>query len=97
MSRVLLVEDDPDIAGALADAMDVDGHEVLHAPDGTSAAWYQRQPEEFKDLMRRTIEIHQRMYREWPELARRYREALPEITSPQQWRKTFDAAAGQQG
>jgi galactofuranosylgalactofuranosylrhamnosyl-N-acetylglucosaminyl-diphospho-decaprenol beta-1,5/1,6-galactofuranosyltransferase len=70
---------------------------VVSMPDGTSAAWYQRQPEEFRDLMRRTIEIHQRMYREWPELARRYREALPEITSPQQWRKTFDASAGQQG
>ena len=49
------------------------------------------------DLMRRTVEIHQRMYREWPELAQRYRDALPEITSPEQWRKTFDAAAGQQG
>ncbi len=70
---------------------------VVSMPDGTSAAWYQRQPEEFKDLMKRTLEIHQRMYREWPELARRYREALPEITSPQQWRKTFDASAGQQG
>ena len=44
-----------------------------------------------------TVEIHQRMYREWPELAQRYRDALPEITSPEQWRKTFDAAAGQQG
>jgi galactofuranosylgalactofuranosylrhamnosyl-N-acetylglucosaminyl-diphospho-decaprenol beta-1,5/1,6-galactofuranosyltransferase len=70
---------------------------VVSMPDGTSAAWYQRQPEEFKDLMRRTVEIHQRMYREWPTLAQRYREALPEITSPQQWRKTFDASAGQQG
>ena len=70
---------------------------VVSMPDGTSAAWYQRQPEEFRDLMRRTVEIHQRMYREWPELAQRYRDALPEITSPEQWRKTFDAAAGQQG
>lgn len=70
---------------------------VVSMPDGSSAAWYQRQPEEFKDLMRRTVEIHQRMYREWPALAQRYREALPEITSPQQWRKTFDASAGQQG
>lgn len=70
---------------------------VVSMPDGTSAAWYQRQPQEFRDLFRRTVEIHQRMYREWPELAQRYRDALPEITSPQQWRKTFDAAAGQQG
>ncbi len=65
---------------------------VVSMPDGTSAAWYHRQPEEFRDLLRRTIEIHQRLYREWPELAQRYREALPEITSPERWRKTFEAS-----
>jgi DNA-binding response OmpR family regulator len=37
MSRVLLVEDDQDIASALASAMEVDGHEVLVAKDGASA------------------------------------------------------------
>jgi galactofuranosylgalactofuranosylrhamnosyl-N-acetylglucosaminyl-diphospho-decaprenol beta-1,5/1,6-galactofuranosyltransferase len=61
-------------------------------PDGTSAAWYQRDREEFKDLLRRTLEIHQRLYREWPELSRRYREALPDLVSPEQWSKTFAGA-----
>jgi galactofuranosylgalactofuranosylrhamnosyl-N-acetylglucosaminyl-diphospho-decaprenol beta-1,5/1,6-galactofuranosyltransferase len=63
---------------------------VVSMPDGTSAAWYHRDTSEFADLMRRTVEIHQRLYREWPVLARRYREALPDIVSPEQWAKTFE-------
>jgi galactofuranosylgalactofuranosylrhamnosyl-N-acetylglucosaminyl-diphospho-decaprenol beta-1,5/1,6-galactofuranosyltransferase len=65
---------------------------VVSMPDGTSAAWYQRDREEFKDLLRRTLEIHQRLYREWQELSRRYREALPDLVSPEQWSKTFAGA-----
>ncbi|HYO38270.1 MAG TPA: glycosyltransferase [Nocardioidaceae bacterium] len=66
---------------------------VVSMPDGTSASWYQRDKDEFGDLLRRTVEIHQRLYREWPALARRYRQALPEIVSPEQWAKTFEASA----
>jgi galactofuranosylgalactofuranosylrhamnosyl-N-acetylglucosaminyl-diphospho-decaprenol beta-1,5/1,6-galactofuranosyltransferase len=62
---------------------------VVSMPDGTSAAWYQRDKDEFGDLLRRTVEIHQRLYREWPTLARHYRQALPDIVSPEQWAKTF--------
>jgi galactofuranosylgalactofuranosylrhamnosyl-N-acetylglucosaminyl-diphospho-decaprenol beta-1,5/1,6-galactofuranosyltransferase len=69
---------------------------VVSMPDGTSASWYHRDREEFRDLLKRTVEIHQRLYREWPELSRRYREALPEITSPERWSKTFAASAADQ-
>ena len=58
-----------------------------------SASWHQRDKEEFGDLLRRTIEIHARLHREWPRLAREYRAALPDITSPEQWAKTFEADA----
>jgi galactofuranosylgalactofuranosylrhamnosyl-N-acetylglucosaminyl-diphospho-decaprenol beta-1,5/1,6-galactofuranosyltransferase len=64
---------------------------VVSMPDGTSASWYQRDKDEFGDLLRRTVEVHQRLYREWPALAARYREALPDIVSPEQWGKTFAA------
>jgi galactofuranosylgalactofuranosylrhamnosyl-N-acetylglucosaminyl-diphospho-decaprenol beta-1,5/1,6-galactofuranosyltransferase len=66
---------------------------VVSMPDGTSAAWYHRDKDEFSDLLRRTVEIHQRLYREWPRLARHYRQALPDIVSPEQWAKTFEASA----
>jgi galactofuranosylgalactofuranosylrhamnosyl-N-acetylglucosaminyl-diphospho-decaprenol beta-1,5/1,6-galactofuranosyltransferase len=65
---------------------------VVSMPDGTSAAWYQRDQSEFGDLLRRTIEVHRRLYREWPSLARQYREALPDLVSPEQWSKTFAAS-----
>lgn len=65
---------------------------IVSMPDGTSAAFYRRQPEQFKDLFRRTIEIHERLYREWPTMAARYREGLGEITSPERWEATFVAS-----
>jgi len=66
---------------------------VVSLPDGTSAAWLQRDREEFSSLLKRTVEIHQRLYREWPRLALEYRRALDDIASPEQWSKTFAAAA----
>ena len=62
---------------------------IVSMPDGTSAALYQRDPERFRDLLRRTTELHERLYREWPRLAELYREKLPEITSPEAWDRTF--------
>ena len=61
-------------------------------PDGNSAAFYQRDRDQFADLLRRTVEIHQRLYREWPRLAALYRDQLGEITSPQRWEKTITTA-----
>jgi galactofuranosylgalactofuranosylrhamnosyl-N-acetylglucosaminyl-diphospho-decaprenol beta-1,5/1,6-galactofuranosyltransferase len=58
-------------------------------PDGTSAALYQRDPALFRDLLRRTVAIHDRLAREWPQLAQTYRDQLAEITAPETWEKTF--------
>ena len=65
---------------------------IVSTADGTSASWYQRDPARARELMRRTIAIHQRLYIEWEALAARYRSALPEITSPHAWEKTFESA-----
>jgi len=65
---------------------------IVSMPDGTSAAFYQRDPELFRDLLRRTVEIHERLYREWPRLSQLYRDQLGEITSLQRWEKTFAAS-----
>src|SRR3954451_18996540 len=65
---------------------------VVRMPDGTSAALYKRDPELFRDLLRRTIEIHERLYREWPRLSQLYRDQLDEVTSAQRWEKTFAAS-----
>ena len=66
---------------------------LVSSADGTKVAWYQRDPERFKALLRRTSLLHARLSREWPELTRRYRGAMAEISSPEAWRATFEAAA----
>ena len=62
---------------------------VVSMNDGTSAAFYRRDPELFRDLMKRTIAIHERFRREWPRLAEEYRSALSDITSPKAWEETL--------
>lgn len=62
---------------------------VVSMNDGTSAALYVRDQERFKDLMKRTLEIHARLRKEWPALAAQYRAALHDVTSPETWEKTF--------
>ncbi|HEX2892934.1 MAG TPA: glycosyltransferase family 2 protein, partial [Marmoricola sp.] len=65
---------------------------IVSMPDGTSAAFYRREPEQFRDLLRRTLEIHERLYREWPALSQRYRDALADVTAPETWESTFAAS-----
>ena len=62
---------------------------IVSLPDQTGAAFYRRDREQFKDQMKRTVAIHRQLAAEWDDLARRYREALPQITSPEAWEETF--------
>ena len=63
---------------------------LVSSADGMTAAWYRRDPAKFRDIMRRSAMVHMRLYKEWPHLVEQYREALPELASPDTWRKTFD-------
>src|SRR4051795_1624722 len=56
---------------------------VVSMNDGTSAALYRRDPQKFRELVRRTAELHQQLVREWPRLAEDYRTALSDVTSPE--------------
>ncbi|MGB0099659.1 MAG: glycosyltransferase family 2 protein, partial [Nocardioides sp.] len=62
---------------------------IVSLPDQTSAAFYKRDRDRFVDQMKQTVAVHRRLNAEWDDLAERYREALPEITSPEAWEKTF--------
>ncbi|WP_028654003.1 glycosyltransferase [Nocardioides sp. J54] len=62
---------------------------IVSMNDGTSAALYRRDPEKYRDLLKRSVDLHVRFAREWPQLAQQYRDALDEITSPEAWEKTF--------
>lgn len=62
---------------------------IVSLPDQSSAAFYKRDRDRFLDQMKRTVDIHRRLSAEWDDLAQQYREALPRITSPEEWEKTF--------
>jgi len=67
---------------------------VVSAPDGTTAAWYQRDRKQFRSLAWRSAVLHLRLVRSWPRLAAEYRAASAEFTSPARWRETFEASLG---
>jgi galactofuranosylgalactofuranosylrhamnosyl-N-acetylglucosaminyl-diphospho-decaprenol beta-1,5/1,6-galactofuranosyltransferase len=62
---------------------------IVSMPDGTAAAFYRRDREKFVDLLKRTVAIHRTLATDWDDLARRYQEAMPVITSPEAWEETF--------
>ncbi|MDX6431137.1 MAG: galactofuranosylgalactofuranosylrhamnosyl-N-acetylglucosaminyl-diphospho-decaprenol [Streptosporangiaceae bacterium] len=65
---------------------------LVSSADGTSLAWYQRDPKRFWSLVQRATALHGRLMREWPRLSAQYRAAIPSLASPEEWQDTFDAA-----
>ena len=62
---------------------------IVSSADGTTAAWHHRDRKQFVDQLNRSVKLHMRLYREWGDLRDRYREALPELTSPDTWAASF--------
>ena len=55
---------------------------LVSAAEGTSAAWYQRDPKLFRSLGWRSLVAHRRLRRNWSRLAKEYRDAAPTSTHP---------------
>lgn len=66
---------------------------VVSNAEGTGASWYQRDPKKLKSMLTEATRLHVRLFREWDRLAEQYRNAVPEISSMESWKKTFDAAS----
>jgi galactofuranosylgalactofuranosylrhamnosyl-N-acetylglucosaminyl-diphospho-decaprenol beta-1,5/1,6-galactofuranosyltransferase len=64
---------------------------VVSAADGSGAVWYRRDRSTAVDIARRSMALHRRLLREWPQLAAEYRGALAEIASPAAWQDTFES------
>jgi galactofuranosylgalactofuranosylrhamnosyl-N-acetylglucosaminyl-diphospho-decaprenol beta-1,5/1,6-galactofuranosyltransferase len=58
--------------------------------DGRGVTFRQRDPKTFRRLSATSTQLLRQMYREWPELQRRYREAAGELTSVERWGKAFE-------
>ncbi|MGW6930302.1 glycosyltransferase [Lentzea sp. NPDC054927] len=59
--------------------------------DGSGVAFRKRDPKEFRQLMKRAVRNYRRLSSEWPRMQKVYRDALPELTSVESWRKVFEA------
>jgi galactofuranosylgalactofuranosylrhamnosyl-N-acetylglucosaminyl-diphospho-decaprenol beta-1,5/1,6-galactofuranosyltransferase len=62
---------------------------LVTASDGTGYTWYKRSPKEARALLAESVRLHAQLALRWPELSRRYREAMPDITSMAAWEATF--------
>ena len=67
---------------------------LVSAANGSSASWYQRDPEKFRELMARSVRLHVELYRRWSSLSEQYRDALPGLSSPQAWKHTIETFDG---
>jgi hypothetical protein len=68
---------------------------VVSTADGTRSVHHRRDRRTFLEMLRRNARVHRRLHREWPELAVRYRAALPRLSSPEAWEETFERAGRQ--
>jgi galactofuranosylgalactofuranosylrhamnosyl-N-acetylglucosaminyl-diphospho-decaprenol beta-1,5/1,6-galactofuranosyltransferase len=58
--------------------------------DGRGVTFRQRDPEAFRRLFAQSGQLLRRLYREWPAIQRRYREAAGELTSVDRWDRAFE-------
>ncbi|MGD0925902.1 MAG: glycosyltransferase [Streptosporangiaceae bacterium] len=66
---------------------------LVSTAEGTTAAWYQRDPKLFRSLGLRSMIAHRKLRRQWARLAAEYRSAAAGFNSPEKWRETFAASA----
>lgn len=62
---------------------------IVSNADGTGASWYRRDPAQVRELMTESIKLHAELFAQWESLSKQYRAALPDITSPEAWARTF--------
>jgi galactofuranosylgalactofuranosylrhamnosyl-N-acetylglucosaminyl-diphospho-decaprenol beta-1,5/1,6-galactofuranosyltransferase len=67
---------------------------VVSTADGAGAAWYKRDRERARDIMKRSIAVHEQLLTGWNGLATQYRAAVPDVTSPQAWFQTWGIDEG---
>ncbi len=66
---------------------------LVSAADGSGKNIYTRDRAKYRRMLRDTVRLHAQLRRRWPELQRQYREALPELVSPESWQQVFEEKA----
>jgi galactofuranosylgalactofuranosylrhamnosyl-N-acetylglucosaminyl-diphospho-decaprenol beta-1,5/1,6-galactofuranosyltransferase len=58
---------------------------TVATPDGRGVTFRRRDPALFRAMLKRAVVQYRQVAKAWPELQRRYRDALPELTSREAW------------
>lgn len=67
---------------------------LVGTADGSGKMWYHHDRAKFRRLYRESRRLTKIITRRWDQLARDYREALPRITSVEEWNETFEGRGG---
>ncbi len=60
---------------------------TVSTPDGRGVTFRRRDPALFRSMLRTAVAQQRGIAKVWPELRQRYRDALPELTSHEAWRR----------
>jgi galactofuranosylgalactofuranosylrhamnosyl-N-acetylglucosaminyl-diphospho-decaprenol beta-1,5/1,6-galactofuranosyltransferase len=63
---------------------------LVSTADGSGKNIYTRDRAKYRRMLRDTVRLHSELQRRWPELQRRYRQALPELVSADSWQRIFE-------
>ncbi len=63
---------------------------TVSTPDGRGVTFRRRDPKLFRAMVTDVLGLHREIGKRWPELRRRYRDALPELTSREGWKHLFE-------
>jgi galactofuranosylgalactofuranosylrhamnosyl-N-acetylglucosaminyl-diphospho-decaprenol beta-1,5/1,6-galactofuranosyltransferase len=66
---------------------------LVSAADGSGKNIYTRDRGQYRRMLRESFRLHAELRRRWPQLQKQYREALPELVSPQSWQQIFEEKA----
>src|SRR5699024_7338412 len=62
---------------------------IVGTADGSGKMWYRHDRATFRRLLRESRELTKAIEKNWDKLARQYRDAMPHLTSVEEWEKTF--------
>lgn len=63
---------------------------LIDSADGGGRFWFRHDRRKYRRLWAESGRLSRQIARDWDRLAAAYREALPRITSPEEWAKTFE-------
>ncbi|MCM3534322.1 galactofuranosylgalactofuranosylrhamnosyl-N-acetylglucosaminyl-diphospho-decaprenol beta-1,5/1,6-galactofuranosyltransferase [Cellulosimicrobium aquatile] len=64
---------------------------IVSNAEGTGASWHRRDPRVVREMLTEGLKLHAQLFARWAELRSAYRDALPVITSVEEWERTFAA------